>query len=113
VSYPRLHRERPPLARREPPRPVLGLVPGVRLRSAVLLAQAAIDAATDPSNDLRGALAYTAAVGEICMVARAAEAVRDAIGHLAAGASTEARAELITAAEHLVSRSPVVATSQA
>ncbi|GAB3884940.1 hypothetical protein GCM10029964_046770 [Kibdelosporangium lantanae] len=107
MSSPRLHRARPPLTRREPPRPALGLAPGLRLRSAVLLAQAAIDAATDPTGDLRGALAYTAAVGEISMVAPAAEAVRDAVRHLTTGAWSKARAALITAEKHLVSQPPV------
>jgi hypothetical protein len=97
-------RERLPLARLEPPRPTLDLRPGVRLYSAVLLAVAGLAAEGDPltiAGELRGALAHTAALGETCMVAAAADAVRVACEYLRTGRTGDAKAELATAEKHL------------
>jgi hypothetical protein len=101
---PRLHRQRPPLARREPPRPALGLTPGVRLRTAVSRALAELQCEADAQqvhDELRGALAYTAAVGETCMIALAADAVREANSCLVTGELTMAVAALADAGKHL------------
>jgi hypothetical protein len=72
------------------PMPSVALTPGLRLRTEVGVAlhdleqgrEAVLRAVRD---NLRGALAYTAAIGETSMVARGAEAVRLAIGRLDAG----------------------------
>jgi hypothetical protein len=105
VSNPqRLRRERPPLPRREPPRPELGLRPGVRLRSAVVLALSELESETDSQkvhDHLRGALAYTAAIGETCMVPFAAEAVREAIRCLLTGEIALAATALTDAGDYL------------
>jgi hypothetical protein len=105
VSNPqRLHRQRPPLARREPPRPALGLTPGIRLRTAILRALSELESDADAErvhDELRGALAYTAAVGETCMVALAADAVREASSCLVAGELTPAVAALADAGKYL------------
>jgi hypothetical protein len=104
ASSRRPQRERLPFVRQEPPRPALGLQAGVRLYSAILLAQVGLDAAEDSlaiAEDLRGALAYTAALGETCMVAPAADSVRVACEHLRTGRAGDAQAELAIAEKHL------------
>lgn len=104
ASSRRPRRERLPLVRRETPRPALDLQAGVRLYSAILLAQVGVDAAGDCitiAEDLRGALAYTAALGETCMVTPAANAVRAACEHLRTGRTGEAKAELTAAEKQL------------
>lgn len=84
---------------------MLALTPGIRLRSSVLLAMTGLDAHEDPTsvgNELRGALAYTAAIGETCMVTEAAEAVRLAVRCLACGEADEARAALTEAEKQVL-----------
>jgi hypothetical protein len=104
ASSRRPQRERLPFVRRETPNPALDLQAGVRLYSAILLAQVGLDAAGDRiaiAEELRGALAYTAALGETCLVAPAANAVRVACEHLRIGRAGEAKAELTDAEKHL------------
>jgi hypothetical protein len=93
------------------------------LRSAVLLALTELETHPDPSqvhDSLRGALAYTAAIGETSMVAPAADAVREATRFLSTGSVGDAVHALTDAAKHLsaldfplppqVSKPPDVAT---
>ena len=105
MSYPRhLHRQRPPLAHREPPRPGITLNPGVRLHSAVLDALTELETHADPGHvhdSLRGALAYTAAIGETCLVASAADAVRAATHFLGSGLVSDAVTALTDAEAYL------------
>jgi hypothetical protein len=68
------------------------------------MAMTGLDAHEDPmtvGNELRGALAYTAAIGETCLVMDAAEAVRRAIRCLVTGEAHDARAALTEAEKHL------------
>jgi hypothetical protein len=96
----------PPHRRREPvmaKRPVPA--PGRYLRTAVdtVLAELAAGAAPDVQalhrfdDTLRGALAWTAAVGDTCRVAAAVHAVRDARERLDAEDPDQAKLALLTA----------------
>jgi hypothetical protein len=72
------------------PMPSVALTPGLRLRTEVGVALHDLDQGGDTvlravRDNLRGALAYTAAIGETSLIARGAEAVRLAIGRLEAG----------------------------
>src|SRR5256885_11690075 len=84
--------------------PAIALKPGVRLRAAVRAAHAELDANADPwhvHQQLQGALAYTAAIGETAMVAAAAEAVRVASAYLLVGEVDGARGALADADRNL------------
>nr|QEO74060.1 hypothetical protein [uncultured bacterium] len=79
-----------PAADRERPRPSVALTPGLRLRTEVGVALHELEQGGDAvmhavRDNLRGALAYSAAIGEISMVSQAAEAVRLAVARLAEG----------------------------
>src|SRR6185436_10627956 len=101
----------PPLARRSElamaKRPLP--VPGKHLRTAVesVLAELGAGAHPDPrqlhrlDDTLRGALAWTAAVGDTCRVAAAVNAVRNARSRLDADDPDQARASLLTARDGL------------
>ncbi|MBP2325158.1 hypothetical protein JOF56_005543 [Kibdelosporangium banguiense] len=70
--------------------PSVSLTPGLRLRTEVGVALHELEQGGEAvlhvvRDNLRGALAYTAAIGETSMVARGAEAVRLAAGRLEAG----------------------------
>jgi hypothetical protein len=106
----------PPEQRRvrtELPRQALALTPGLQLRRAVDVAlldlqrvsaaeRAEMLGAMRKVNDnLHGALAHTAAIGETCMVAAAVQAVHTAEQHLAASELSQARVALTTARERL------------
>lgn len=100
----------PPRARREPkitkrPMPV----PGKHLRSAVDSVLAELTGGATPDvqalhrfdDTLRGALAWTAAVGDTCRVAAAVHAVRDARERLDAADPDQARISLLVALDGL------------
>lgn len=99
--------------RTELPRPTLALTPGLQLRRAVETAlrdlqgvssaeRADLLGAMRKVNDnLHGALAHTAAIGETCMVAAAVQAVHLAEHHLEASELSQARVALATARERL------------
>ncbi|MET0235702.1 MAG: hypothetical protein ABW224_13745 [Kibdelosporangium sp.] len=106
----------PPEQRRvrtELPRQALALTPGVQLRravdSALMDLQRAgaaertemLGAMRKVNDNLHGALAHTAAIGETCMVASAVQAVHVAEHHLEASELSQARVALNTAREHL------------
>lgn len=96
------------------PRPVVSLAPGLRLRTEVGVALHDLDHAAEPRgvhDNLRGALAYTAAIGETAMVAAAAEHVRLAVSRLDAGLVSPACAALTEALRLLSARDtlPVLA----
>ncbi|MEV4317009.1 hypothetical protein [Actinocrispum sp. NPDC049592] len=109
----RVHTERP---RPELPRPTLALIPGVQLRRAVdtaLLELQKVSSAERSemlgamrrvNDNLHGALAHTAAIGETCMVASAVQAVHAAEEHLQASELSQARVALTTARERLTLR---------
>lgn len=102
-----------PAIKRERPRPSVALPPGLRLRTEVDVAlheleqggEAVIRAVHD---NLRGALAYSAAIGESCMVAQAADAVRVAVVRLAAGLYSPACVALAEALALLTPAAPPV-----
>lgn len=106
----RVHTERP---RTELPRPTVALVPGVQLRRAVDTAlldlqnvssanrSEMLGAMRRVNDNLHGALAHTAAIGETCMVAGAVQAVHAAEYHLEATELSQARVALTTARERL------------
>jgi hypothetical protein len=110
-----VHTERP---RPDLPKPTLALTPGVQLRRAVEIAlldlqkvssaeRAEMLSAMRRVNDnLHGALAHTAAIGESCMVAAAVQAVHAAEEHLKANELSRARVALTTAREHLTPAKP-------
>jgi hypothetical protein len=83
--------------------------PGERLRSAVdsVLADLSVDAKPDPvalhrfDDTLRGALAWTAAVGDTCQIAGAVKAVRNARKRLDMADADQARAALLSARDGL------------
>jgi hypothetical protein len=83
--------------------------PGVHLRRAVdsVLAELTASAHPDPQamrrldDTLRGALAWTAAVGDTCRIAAAVNAVRDARTRLDADDPDEARVALLSARDGL------------
>jgi hypothetical protein len=99
--------------RGELPRPTLALIPGVQLRRAVdtaLLDLQNISAAERAemlgamrrvNDNLHGALAHTAAIGETCMIAAAVQAVHAAEHHLDLSELSQARVALATAREQL------------
>jgi hypothetical protein len=106
----------PPEQRRvrtELPRPALTLTPGLQLRRAVDIAlldlqrvsaaeRAEMLGAMRKVNDnLHGALAHTAAIGETCMVAAAVQAVHLAEHHLEASELSQARVALTAARDRL------------
>ncbi|MBE1470933.1 hypothetical protein [Kibdelosporangium phytohabitans] len=106
----------PPEQRRvhaELPRPVLALTPGLQLRRAVDTALVELQkvahaertevlgAMRRVNDNLHGALAHTAAIGETCMIAAAVQAVHAAEGHLEASELSQARVALTTARERL------------
>ncbi|MET0132317.1 MAG: hypothetical protein ABW215_01850 [Kibdelosporangium sp.] len=96
--------QRLPQPRRIPPSPAIQLAPGVRLRCALVAALADLDhdrSLPQVYDDLRGALAYTAAIGESCMVACAIEAVHEAIRCLGSDLRLLARAALTQAISQL------------
>jgi hypothetical protein len=79
-----------PAVKRARPMPSVALTPGLRLRTEVGVALHDLEQGGDAvlravRDNLRGVLAYTAAIGETSMVVRGAEAVRLAIGRLDAG----------------------------
>jgi hypothetical protein len=91
---------------------------GYHLRTAVDSVLAELTASThlDPQalhrfdDTLRGALAWTAAVGDTCRIAAAVNAVRDARSRLDADDPDEARAALLSARDGLrlpASRTPI------
>jgi len=99
-----------PLPRRnEPVIPRQTAVPGRYLRTAVdsVLAELATAGAPDVQvlhrcdDTLRGALAWTAAVGDTCRVADAVHAVRDARSRLDAADADQARRALLAARDGL------------
>jgi hypothetical protein len=106
----RVHTERPRVA---PPRPTLALVPGVQLHRAVDTAlvdlqrvsaaerSEMLGAMRRVNDNLHGALAHTAAIGETCMVAAAVQAVHAAEVHLESEQLSAARVALTTASERL------------
>lgn len=83
--------------------------PGDRLRTAVdnVLAGLTAEAEPDPltmhrfDDTLRGALAWTAALGDTCQVAGAVQAVRKARSRLDAADADQARKALLTARDGL------------
>nr|WP_157528740.1 hypothetical protein [Kibdelosporangium sp. MJ126-NF4] len=82
------------------PRPIVSLAPGLRLRTEVGVALHELSQSADARtvhDNLRGALAYTAAIGETAMVAAAAECVRLAVSRLDAGLVSPACAVLTEA----------------
>nr|WP_198152060.1 hypothetical protein [Kibdelosporangium sp. MJ126-NF4] len=106
----------PPEQRRvhaELPRQTLMLTPGLQLRRAVdtalldlqKVSQAErtemLGAMRRVNDNLHGALAHTAAIGETCMVAAAVQAVHAAEDHLDASELSQARVALTTARERL------------
>jgi hypothetical protein len=106
----------PPEQRRvrtELPRQALALTPGLQLRRAVdtaLLDLQSVSAAERAemlgamrkvNENLHGALAHTAAIGETCMVAAAVQAIHAAENHLEASELSQARVALTTARERL------------
>ncbi|CAM3864143.1 hypothetical protein KIPE111705_28720 [Kibdelosporangium persicum] len=108
----------PPEQRRvrtEVPRPALTLTPGLQLRRAVdtalldlqKVSQAErtemVGAMRRVNDNLHGALAHTAAIGETCMIAAAVQAVHAAEDHLEASELSQARVALTTARERLTS----------
>jgi hypothetical protein len=104
-----------PLARRrEPVVHRLPAVPGKHLRTAVdtVLEELAASARPDVQamhrlgDTLRSALAWTAAVGDTCLVAAAVDAVRDARSRLDAAEPDKARAALLTARDGLALPGP-------
>jgi hypothetical protein len=106
----RVHTELP---RPDLPRPTLALTPGVQLRRAVDTAlldlqnvssaerSEMLGAMRRVNDNLHGALAHTAAIGETCMIAGAVQAVHAAEYHLAAAELSQARVALTTASERL------------
>jgi hypothetical protein len=106
----------PPEQRRvrtELPRQALALTPGLQLRRAVdvaLLDLQRVSAAERTemlgamrkvNDNLHGALAHTAAIGETCMVAAAVQAIHAAEHHLEASELSQARVALTTARDRL------------
>nr|CEL23432.1 hypothetical protein [Kibdelosporangium sp. MJ126-NF4]CTQ96812.1 hypothetical protein [Kibdelosporangium sp. MJ126-NF4] len=97
----------------ELPRQTLMLTPGLQLRRAVdtalldlqKVSQAErtemLGAMRRVNDNLHGALAHTAAIGETCMVAAAVQAVHAAEDHLDASELSQARVALTTARERL------------
>ncbi|WP_143446928.1 hypothetical protein [Kibdelosporangium aridum] len=95
------------------PRPTLALTPGLQLRRAVDIAlhdlqkvsqaerSEMLGAMRRVNDNLHGALAHTAAIGETCMVASAVQAVHAAEEHLEASELSQARVALTTARERL------------
>ncbi|MCE7002912.1 hypothetical protein LWC34_08710 [Kibdelosporangium philippinense] len=80
--------------------PAVALTPGLRLRTEIGVALHDLEQEADVRtvlDNLRGALAYTAAIGETAMIARAAENVRQAIARLDAGLVTSASSSLTEA----------------
>jgi hypothetical protein len=81
--------------------------PGDRLRVAVDSVLAGLTAETKPDQlhmfdeTLRGALAWTAAVGDTCQIAPAVQAVRKARLRLDAADADQARMDLLTAKDGL------------
>lgn len=91
------------------PIPAVTLTPGLRLRTEIGVALHDLGQSADVgavSDNLRGALAYTAAIGEIAQVAHAAEVVRSAVTRLEAGLVTAGCAALTEAAT-LLSPAPL------
>jgi hypothetical protein len=90
-------------------RPTLVLTPGIRLRAdigAALLELQQVSAEDRTAlrtvrDDLRGALAHSAAIGETSVIASAAEAVRTAVGYLEASLPDQACAALTEALTRL------------
>ncbi|WP_168211345.1 hypothetical protein [Actinosynnema sp. ALI-1.44] len=97
----------------ELPRPVLALTPGLQLRRAVDTALVELQKVAQSertemlgamrrvNDNLHGALAHTAAIGETCLVAAAVQAVHAAEEHLEASELSQARVALTTARERL------------
>lgn len=96
-------------SRLAPPKPVLTLTPGVQLARAVDTAlldlqkvyaaerSEMLGAMRRVNDNLHGALAHTAAIGETCMIAAAVQAVRAAENHLAASELNKATVALTAA----------------
>ena len=106
----------PPEQRRvrtELPRATLKLTPGLQLRRAVDNALSDLQrvscaeraemlgAMRKVNDNLHGALAHTAAIGETCMIASAVQAVHLAEHHLEASELSQARVALTAARERL------------
>lgn len=101
------------LVRPELPRATLALIPGVQLQRAVDTAlldlqkvssaerSEMLGAMRRVNDNLHGALAHTAAIGETCMIASAVQAVHAAEDHLQASELSQARVALATARERL------------
>ncbi|MET0133063.1 MAG: hypothetical protein ABW215_05670 [Kibdelosporangium sp.] len=95
------------------PRPTLALTPGLQLRRAVDTAlrdlyQVSTSERTEMvgamrrvNDNLHGALAHTAAIGETCMVANAVQAIHAAEQHLSAAELSQATVALSTARDRL------------
>lgn len=95
------------------PRPTLALTPGLHLRRAIDAALADLQrvsradrsemlgAMRKVNDNLHGALAHTAAIGETCVIAAAVQAVHAAEDHLDAAELSEAAVALTTARERL------------
>ena len=120
VNVTRERRVTPPVRRTEVlGRPSVSPIPGLHLRTAVDSVLAELDEA-EPADaqvmhrlgdTLRGALAWTAAVGDTCRVAAAVHAVRDARTMLDAADPDQAKLALLTARDGLVSSMPGPRTS--
>ncbi|ALG08817.1 hypothetical protein [Kibdelosporangium phytohabitans] len=90
------------------PRPIVSLAPGLRLRTEVGVALHELAQSADVRtvrDNLRGALAYTAAIGETAMISAAAECVRLSVSRLDAGLVSPACTAL-TEALRLLSPAP-------
>jgi hypothetical protein len=99
--------------RTELPKPTLTLTPGLQLRRAVDTAlldlqkvstaerTEMLGAMRRVNDNLHGALAHTAAIGETCMVASAVQAIHAAEYHLEASELSQATVALTTARERL------------
>jgi hypothetical protein len=101
------------LPRPELPKATLALTPGVQLRRVVDSAlhelqnvssaerSEMVGAMRRVNDNLHGALAHTAAIGETCMIAPAVQAVHAAEDHLEASELSLARVALSAARERL------------
>jgi hypothetical protein len=102
-----------PDSNRERPTPSVSLTPGLRLRTEVGVALHELEQGGDAviravRDNLRGALAYSAAIGEISVIAPAADAVRLAVVRLLAGQRGPACVALTEALKVLTPAAPPV-----
>ena len=102
-----------PNSNRERPTPSVSLTPGLRLRTEVGVALHELEQGGDAvigavRDNLRGALAYSAAIGETSVITSAADAVRQAIMRLVAGQRGPACIALTEALRVLTPAAPPV-----